>query len=259
MQGGTLSYLLSTSPKNKVPENYLVFFAACIVMAYQALHSKGFVYRWRGRHCSELPAPSVPCVSLPFYSSETLITPAHPSTCCLFSSVTTPSPLSSSRWSWATGLTHIICLLSSQGHEASECSSKAGWLCVPHRFWAGGECQRCGAERQVWHAWLLGTRNGEWGPGASGHRLEAIIMRVAAARPHQFLARLLSSPSLLPPAASAVQATWISARCCTWRWQYLYSVDWWSLGVTLVELISGKKPFKKKFQKYRSTDDKVDH
>ena len=39
--------------------------------------------------------------------------------------------------------------------------------------------------------------------------------------------------------------------------QYLYSVDWWSLGVTLVELITGKKPFKKKFQKYKHTDDKA--
>ena len=39
--------------------------------------------------------------------------------------------------------------------------------------------------------------------------------------------------------------------------QYLYSVDWWSLGVTLVELLTGKKPFKKKFQKYKTTDDKV--
>ena len=29
----------------QVPEKLCVFFAACIVSAYQALHSKGFVYR----------------------------------------------------------------------------------------------------------------------------------------------------------------------------------------------------------------------
>jgi len=39
--------------------------------------------------------------------------------------------------------------------------------------------------------------------------------------------------------------------------QYLSSGDWWSLGVTLIELLTGKKPFKKKFQKYKNTDDKV--
>ena len=39
--------------------------------------------------------------------------------------------------------------------------------------------------------------------------------------------------------------------------QYLTSGDWWSLGVTMVELLSGKKPFKKKFQKYKNTEDKV--
>ena len=39
--------------------------------------------------------------------------------------------------------------------------------------------------------------------------------------------------------------------------QYLFSVDWWSLGVTAIELLTGKKPFKKKFQKYKNVDDKL--
>merc|ERR1719238_2306229 len=39
--------------------------------------------------------------------------------------------------------------------------------------------------------------------------------------------------------------------------QYLASGDWWSFGVTLIELLTGKKPFKKKFQKYKNTDDKI--
>jgi len=39
--------------------------------------------------------------------------------------------------------------------------------------------------------------------------------------------------------------------------QYLYSVDWWSLGVTLIELLTGKRCFKKKFQKYKHTEDKM--
>jgi serine/threonine protein kinase len=39
--------------------------------------------------------------------------------------------------------------------------------------------------------------------------------------------------------------------------RYAFSGDWWSLGVTLLELLTGKKPFKKKFQKYKNTEDKV--
>ena len=43
LHGGTLSYLLAQ--KRRVPEEHAIFFTACIVMAYQALHSRGFVYR----------------------------------------------------------------------------------------------------------------------------------------------------------------------------------------------------------------------
>ena len=43
LHGGTLSFLLHQ--KKKVSERYVCFFTACIVMAYEALHSKGFVYR----------------------------------------------------------------------------------------------------------------------------------------------------------------------------------------------------------------------
>ena len=39
--------------------------------------------------------------------------------------------------------------------------------------------------------------------------------------------------------------------------QYIYSADWWSLGVMITELITGKKPFKKRLQKFKNTDDKV--
>ena len=43
LHGGTLSYLLHQH--KKVSERYVSFFTACIVMAYQALHEKSFVYR----------------------------------------------------------------------------------------------------------------------------------------------------------------------------------------------------------------------
>jgi serine/threonine protein kinase len=43
LHGGTLSYLMHQ--KKKISERYVCFFTACIVMAYEALHTAGFVYR----------------------------------------------------------------------------------------------------------------------------------------------------------------------------------------------------------------------
>ena len=43
LHGGTLSYLLHQ--KKKVKEKDVCFFTACITLAYQALHTKGYVYR----------------------------------------------------------------------------------------------------------------------------------------------------------------------------------------------------------------------
>ena len=43
LHGGTLSYLLQQH--KKLPERHVCFFAACMVLAYEALHTAGFVYR----------------------------------------------------------------------------------------------------------------------------------------------------------------------------------------------------------------------
>ena len=130
LHGGTLSFLLHQ--KKKVSERYVKFFTACIVMAYEALHSKGFVYR-------DMKPANV--------------------------------------------------LIKDNGYAVLIDFGLAAKLDTALK----GKC---------------GTR-GYWSP-------------------------------------EMVKGD-----------QYLYSGDWWSLGVTLVELLTGKKPFKKKFQKYKNTDDKI--
>ena len=130
VQGGTLSYLMQQ--RKRVSERYVCFFTACIVMAYQALHSQNFVYRDM-KPANVLVRDNGYCVLVDFG-------------------------------------------LAARVDRALK-----------------GKC---------------GTR-GYWSP-------------------------------------EMVKGD-----------QYLYSGDWWSLGVTLVELLTGRKPFKKKFQKYKNTDDKV--
>ena len=43
LHGGTLSFLLHQ--RKRVSERYVAFFSACIIKAYEALHTQGFVYR----------------------------------------------------------------------------------------------------------------------------------------------------------------------------------------------------------------------
>ena len=43
MVGGTLGFLMHS--KKRVPEKYVIFFTACIVLGYECLHESGFVYR----------------------------------------------------------------------------------------------------------------------------------------------------------------------------------------------------------------------
>mmetsp|Transcript_26241 Transcript_26241/g.66648 ORF Transcript_26241/g.66648 Transcript_26241/m.66648 type:complete len:647 (+) Transcript_26241:129-2069(+) len=130
LHGGTLSFLLHQ--KKKVSERYVCFFTACIVMAYEALHSKGYVYR-------DMKPANV--------------------------------------------------LIKDNGYAVLIDFGLAAKVETALK----GKC---------------GTR-GYWSP-------------------------------------EMVKGD-----------QYLYSGDWWSLGVTMIELLTGKKPFKKKFQKYKNTDDKV--
>ncbi|KAL1528188.1 hypothetical protein AB1Y20_009547 [Prymnesium parvum] len=131
LHGGTLSFLLSRH--KRIPENHVAFFAACIVAGFQALHSKGFVYR-------DMKPPNV--------------------------------------------------LIKRDGYA---CLIDFGLAASVSDAALKGKC---------------GTR-GYWAP-------------------------------------EMVKGE-----------QYLYSVDWWSLGVTLVELITGKKPFKKKLVKYKNVQDRV--
>ena len=130
LHGGTLSYLLQQH--KKLPERHVCFFAACMVLAYEALHTAGFVYR-----------------------------DMKPANVLLKS--------------------NGYCCLTDFGLTAKVASALKG---------------KCG------------TR-GYWAP-------------------------------------EMVKGD-----------QYIYSADWWSLGVMITELITGKKPFKKRLQKFKNTDDKV--
>lgn len=130
LHGGTLSYLLQQH--KKLPERHVCFFAACMVLAYEALHTAGFVYR-----------------------------DMKPANVLLKS--------------------NGYCCLTDFGLTAKVASALKG---------------KCG------------TR-GYWAP-------------------------------------EMVKGD-----------QYIYSADWWSLGVMLTELITGKKPFKKRLQKFKNLDDKV--
>ena len=270
LHGGTLSYLLTQ--KKKVSERCVCFFTACIIFAYEALHTKGFVYRDMkpanvlikdngyavlidfGLAAKVETALKGKCGTRGYWSPEMVkvrrrhrlgteppSTPQHP--------CSAPD--------------------SSRGPEASVAVAEllppphAAAIEPPHRSrhlyrigtWLQPPCSNAARHVPV----PAGPQSRRRCSRRTGRSISSIVSSSAVAAacvaaPLEIGALLSGRPRF--PFSPALRATPRPPSPAQGD-QYLYSGDWWSLGVTLVELLTGKKPFKKKFQKRKNTEDYV--